>query len=285
MLFKEKYIKYKQKYLDLKYKLLNMSRDNEIMQFGGDNEIMQFGGDNCKKIHTEKYINRPSPPYHANLCKNKTMNGNDGNLYISLPNKKGIYSWKIINKIKEKGSNSYLTVNNGSNFWRIDDFPKEKRVIIYKNNVDKNTFETIEEIKVTEIKYLKLWTCSSDSKKFMEGIWNKGSAILIQKTDLQFIIVYDNINEFKIQNDDVAIKFMNPMGRNDSPYPYLIGKKYVYFIFDSYNYYFAPINLFDLNKDVISQFLESIKLKPIKFKKLFGPCDNRWRGNTKCSKN
>ena len=41
-----------------------------------------------------KYQTRKSPPYPANEHCNKTMKGNDGNMYISKPNKNNICSWK-----------------------------------------------------------------------------------------------------------------------------------------------------------------------------------------------
>jgi len=44
----------------------------------------------------KKYINRKSPPYPANKNCNKQMVGNDGNMYISNPNKNNVCSWKQI---------------------------------------------------------------------------------------------------------------------------------------------------------------------------------------------
>ena len=42
----------------------------------------------------KKYKNRKSPPYPANENCNKKMKGNDGNMYISTPNKNNVCSWK-----------------------------------------------------------------------------------------------------------------------------------------------------------------------------------------------
>jgi len=42
----------------------------------------------------KKYKNRKSPPYPANENCNKKMKGNDGNMYISKPNKNNVCSWK-----------------------------------------------------------------------------------------------------------------------------------------------------------------------------------------------
>ena len=42
----------------------------------------------------KKYKTRKSPPYPADLNCNKKMLGNDGNMYISTPNKNYICTWK-----------------------------------------------------------------------------------------------------------------------------------------------------------------------------------------------
>ncbi len=47
----------------------------------------------CTPQHTSKYTSRPSPPYPANECCNRQMRGNDGNMYVSKMDKKGICKW------------------------------------------------------------------------------------------------------------------------------------------------------------------------------------------------
>lgn len=44
----------------------------------------------------KKYKNRKSPPYPANENCNKKLKGNDGNMYVSKPNKNNICSWKKV---------------------------------------------------------------------------------------------------------------------------------------------------------------------------------------------
>ena len=51
------------------------------------------------KQKTTKKINRSSPSYHANDFCGKNKKGNDGNMYISKKNKKGICRWLKINKL------------------------------------------------------------------------------------------------------------------------------------------------------------------------------------------
>jgi hypothetical protein len=50
----------------------------------------------CEAKTTKKYVERNGPPYGANEegCRGEQMLGNDGCLYESQPNAKGIYTWK-----------------------------------------------------------------------------------------------------------------------------------------------------------------------------------------------
>ena len=53
----------------------------------------------CIKQNTKKYTSRKSPPYKANECCGETKKGNDGMMYKSKPNKKGICKWyKVVVK-------------------------------------------------------------------------------------------------------------------------------------------------------------------------------------------
>ena len=45
---------------------------------------------------TAKYRSRPSPPYPANMCCGKIIQGNDGSNYISEPGASGICAWKRV---------------------------------------------------------------------------------------------------------------------------------------------------------------------------------------------
>jgi hypothetical protein len=45
------------------------------------------------KLATKKYANRPSPAFPANDFCGKKKKGNDGNMYLSKPNKNGICRW------------------------------------------------------------------------------------------------------------------------------------------------------------------------------------------------
>ena len=67
----------------------------------------------CIKSDLKKYKDRKSPPYPANNCKNEIKVGNDGNKWISKPNKNNIYRWKEYTNQKGGNiSNYYLKYLN-----------------------------------------------------------------------------------------------------------------------------------------------------------------------------
>lgn len=47
----------------------------------------------CEPQTLKKYVTRPSPPYPANECCGRTLAGNDGARYVSVPNKNGVCRW------------------------------------------------------------------------------------------------------------------------------------------------------------------------------------------------
>jgi len=58
----------------------------------------------CVIQTTKKYVKRPSPPFPANKCKNKTKKGNNNKFFKSTADKNGVYKWvslKSVNKTKK----------------------------------------------------------------------------------------------------------------------------------------------------------------------------------------
>jgi hypothetical protein len=48
----------------------------------------------CVQQTTRKYTTRPSPPYPGNECPGQTRVGNDGNMWVSRADSRGVYTWK-----------------------------------------------------------------------------------------------------------------------------------------------------------------------------------------------
>ena len=68
----------------------------EKKPFPGRKEMSKLRPPNCFEQTTKKYTSpkRKSPPFKANLCCDTIMFGNNGELWESVPNKKGICTWK-----------------------------------------------------------------------------------------------------------------------------------------------------------------------------------------------
>ena len=87
---------------NLKYALKTKTNPlglNKTQRKNMTEKMKSVSGKNAINNHSKtlkKYKNRKSPPYPANENCNKTMVGNDGNNYISKPNKNNICSWKKI---------------------------------------------------------------------------------------------------------------------------------------------------------------------------------------------
>ena len=56
----------------------------------------------CRKETSRKYIKRKSPSYSANKCKHMRKKGNNGKMYKSVSNKRGIYRWIKLRKTRKK---------------------------------------------------------------------------------------------------------------------------------------------------------------------------------------
>lgn len=53
-------------------------------------------GRGCVRQTQQKYVTRPSPPYPANECCGQIMKGNNGAMYKSVPDTRGVCRWKEI---------------------------------------------------------------------------------------------------------------------------------------------------------------------------------------------
>lgn len=59
----------------------------------------KFSKNTTKKVD-KKYLTRDSPPYPANEHCGETKKGNDGKMYVSVPDKNKICRWKLKSAIK-----------------------------------------------------------------------------------------------------------------------------------------------------------------------------------------
>ena len=219
----------------------------------------------CVRSTRKKYAKRPSPPFPANQCHGQTMEGNDGTMYKSVPDKRGIHTWKKVGsesasasasasktrkaaKGKGKGKgNRYEVHNNGARPYTVEDFPSKKQVIIYKNEYDENDVKSMNE--VAAFKYVNLWTSSPRSAKLGED-WAKGNTVLIQKDNSTFMVVWYDLIDFRLEPGDSVEEYLSYIGNNDVPYAWIIGKSRVYFLNE---YVSVEKSLVDLKDEPYSQ--------------------------------
>jgi hypothetical protein len=82
----------------MKYENNDFNSTQELMNY--KMFLMQkYKKNNTSKI-ANKYLQRNSPSYPANDYCNRIKKGNDGKMYISMPNKNKVCSWKLLSSIR-----------------------------------------------------------------------------------------------------------------------------------------------------------------------------------------
>lgn len=80
----------------------------------------------------------------------------------------------------------------------------------------------------------------------------KGNTILIQTTSKKYIYIGEIIYEFELATGDTLVKYYSPVGNSDVPYAYILGEKFIYFMWDKT---YFPVELFDIKKDANRQMI------------------------------
>lgn len=97
---------------------------------------------NCIKSTLKKYKSRNSPPYPANDCPNQIKHGNDGNKYISIEDKNGIFKWHLNNKpLISKSFDKYYIHDNGSRPFLVYVNNKHNNIIVHKINKNPDKYD------------------------------------------------------------------------------------------------------------------------------------------------
>ena len=121
----------------------------------------------CIEQKTKKYLSRGSPPYSAMDCKDSTKKGNDGAMYVSKPDKRGIYHWvkSGVRTPKNKTTKRKSCSKNA---------PKNKIIILDMKEYDAKH-------NVTSGKNIDdIWMKSSDVKEHIEGMISKDGKVYIK---------------------------------------------------------------------------------------------------------
>jgi hypothetical protein len=236
----------------------------------------------CIKIKTKKYQTRKGPPFKANDCKGQTKKGNDGYLYVSSVDRRGVYKWvpkdRDARVTKKKGVRTYTIVDNGSYPFVADVYPSH--IEIYRQTFINNdgVERYVRDKKVVDSPYKHIFIGDNDLRLTMKesGAEPKGkypgNSILIQTGKGKYIYTGDTIYSFETRDSEEILKYYSPVGNSAVPYPYAVGKHYTYFMLDKET---LPNELLDLKKDAYPQFYghtitnEEFKQKVEKAKKKF----------------
>ena len=218
----------------------------------------------CIEIKTKKYQTRKGPPYHAKDCKGITKKGNDGNDYVSIPDKKGIYKWIIKgkhNKTKRKGMKSYKMLDNGGEPFVADVSPSQ--IEIYRQNYQENTESYNRDKKIVDTSYKKIFIGDNllkDKAAAPKGMY-PGNSLLIQTGKGKYIYSGHEIYSFETRDDEEIKEYYSPVGNSHVPYPYAVGENFTYFMLDKET---IPNDLLNLKEDAYGQFYgHTIKDKDI----------------------
>ncbi len=206
----------------------------------------------CSKLTAKKYKGRPSPPYSAQACKGRVLKGNDGKMYVSRPDKRGIHKWTLQKPatLKVKGK-EYEIIDNGNRSFIAVVSPSKVSVFTTKQTKETPIKYEQDEI-ILSTPYLKIFIGDNDlkDKHYAPKGDHPGNSILIKQTANKYIYVGDKIYSFYLFNDKIT-KYFSPLGNNQVPYPYALGEKYAYFMLDKMT---IPMSEIDPKKDGYGQF-------------------------------
>lgn len=188
----------------------------------------------CTEIKSKKYQTRKSPPFHAKDCKGMTRKGKDG-MYVSKADKNKVYKWVKVGATmkKTKGMKTYTIHDNGGKPFLVGDFGG--KVVVYKQDYNEDMEEYTLGKKLLEIGYKKIFV--GDNTLEQEGYEpkgeGKGNSILLQLSKNKYMFIGWKIETFATPDGDEILRYYSPIGNNDVPYPYAIGKKYTYLMIEN----------------------------------------------------
>jgi hypothetical protein len=234
----------------------------------------------CKNDASKTYEGTEPSPKGMGYCAHaekvgSIRKGKDGNTWIVKTVRNGIKRWIKFSeesKINLKGYKKYFIHNNGGRPYLV--YNKGNSVYIYKsdksreekkdNDLDYNKLEK-------HIDALKVFIGKSPDMKMTRssGTNNKintdGNTILLHldskssanKINHKYMIISECIKIFTTNDDEITYYF-SPIGNSDVPYPFAIGKKYVYVLWNEGGYldkkYFANTN--NNLDDIINKIFE-----------------------------
>jgi hypothetical protein len=161
---------------------------------------------------------------------------------------------------------SYETHDNGGRPFRVD--IQGNKVSVWKNM---NKYDMVDgkfvEIKnpakqILEFTADEIFLGKKSPKGGYDGLKPKeaeGNSILLL-VGSKYVFIGHEIFEFSVMPGDTIEMFYSDIGNSDVPYPYAVGKKYMYMILDKVA---VEMDFFDLKKEIYQQFYAATTFLPM----------------------
>jgi len=225
----------------------------------------------CHPVKTEKYRKRPSPPFHAGDCKGLIKKGNDGKSYVSVADSRGIYKWvsprktlkkqKPETKPKPKGT-LYEIHDNGGRPFIAEVNERQRKLTVYKAepvdpDPDAVRWDVYPGKVIHETRYEKVFIGDNILRDSLYAAFGskafRGNSLLAHIKGDTYLHVGAEVFTFQMVDGDVIEEYHSPVGNSDVPYPFAIGKKYIYSMLVM-DHVYVPREFFDVKKDIGGQY-------------------------------
>ena len=200
----------------------------------------------CKPDMAAKYSKRPAPSCHADDCRNMFKEGNDGRIYISKPDKRGIYKWILTTHNDEAyaapKNNTYYTHDNGGRPFKVIITKGGKHIDIYKCNyadlrAPAKYHNAVYYEFVLGFDVLRVMLGDDPDNSFKnKPEWVRkciGNSILAEISHGKYLYIGDTVFTFNTNGKSPITKYISPVGNSDVPYPYALDSEFAYLMIEN----------------------------------------------------
>lgn len=162
---------------------------------------------------------------------------------------------------------TYFIHDNGGRPFRVEIDGKKVSVYMNMNTYDKvdGKFQEIlrPEKHLFDFSADEIFIGKKSPKGGYDGLKPKdaeGNSILL-KVGSKYIFIGESIYEFKPMKGDTIDKFYSDIGNSDVPYPYAVGKNYVYILLQ--DHVAVEKSFFDMKKGIYEQYYYAASYLPL----------------------
>jgi hypothetical protein len=137
------------------------------------------------------------------------------------------------NQSDTKLKHTFTILDNGDEPFVVEVYPKHLEVYYQilqeeeSNRASKAVYKRGKQILATP--FQKLFVGNNYFKLERYGT-KQGNSLLVQLGNIEYLYIGSEIYSFNSRDDDPIVAYASPVGNSGVPYPYAIGKKYVYYM-------------------------------------------------------